>query len=301
MPQLAGEAALETPPLVYLVAAAGFAKLFASLLPLHDAARLASGVFMGLTFWFTALTARELYGRDYAGIAAIGLLGCVGWIVRAHQLIPDVPLLTGISLGLYGLAVAARKPLLGGTALGIGIGVGFLARGLVAPTVLVAIALLQAVLSRLWRRAGILRNARQRVSRRCAVARHLAARPLPTVARSLSPVVDPGPHRRAVSHQRGGARLGVAPVPRAVAVVRVAGAAARHLDPLAQPPQPAQAAGPPASADCAHRDVRAARVWRRVQAMSTRCPSSFHSRCSRSRRSIPCGAAQSARSTGSAS
>ena len=153
VPQLAGEAALETPPLVYLVAA-GFAKLFASLLPLHDAARLASGVFMGLTFWFTALTARELYGRDYAGIAAIGLLGCVGWIVRAHQLIPDVPLLTGISLGLYGLAVAARKPLLGGTALGIGIGVGFLARGLVAPTVLVAIALLQAVLSRLWRQPG---------------------------------------------------------------------------------------------------------------------------------------------------
>ena len=153
VPQLAGEAALETPPLVYLVAA-GFVKLFASLLPLHDAARLASGVFMGLTFWFTALTARELYGRDYAGIAAIGLLGCVGWIVRAHELIPDVPLLTGISLGLYGLAVAARKPLLGGTALGIGIGVGFLCRGLVAPAVLVAIALLQAVLSRLWRQPG---------------------------------------------------------------------------------------------------------------------------------------------------
>jgi 4-amino-4-deoxy-L-arabinose transferase-like glycosyltransferase len=153
VPQLAGEPALDTPPLVYLVGA-GFTRLFSGLLPLHDAARLASGAFMALTLWFTALTAKELYGRDYAGIAAIGLLGCVGWIVRAHQLIPDVPLLTGISLGFYGLAVAARRPLLGGTALGTGMGVGFLARGLVAPTVLVAIALIQAVLSRRWRQAG---------------------------------------------------------------------------------------------------------------------------------------------------
>jgi 4-amino-4-deoxy-L-arabinose transferase-like glycosyltransferase len=150
VPRLAGEDALETPPLLYL-AAAGFVKLFSWFLPLHDAARLASGVFMALTLWFTALTARELYGRDYAAIAAVGLLGCVGWIVRVHQLIPDVPLLTGISLGLYGLAVAPRRPLLGGVALGTGIGVGFLARGLIAPVVLAAIALIQVVVSRRWR------------------------------------------------------------------------------------------------------------------------------------------------------
>lgn len=155
VPRLAGEAALDTPPLVYLVAS-GFAKLFSWLLTLHDAARLASGAFMALTLWFTALTARELYGRDYAGIAAIGLLGCVGWIVRAHQLIPDVPLLTGISLGLYGLAVAPRRSLLGGAALGTGIGVGFLARGLIAPTILVTVALIQVVVSRRWRQPGLL-------------------------------------------------------------------------------------------------------------------------------------------------
>ncbi|MBL8529288.1 MAG: glycosyltransferase family 39 protein [Burkholderiales bacterium] len=150
VPRLAGEAALDAPPLVYL-AAAGFAKLFSGLLPLHDAARLASGVFMALAFWFTALTAKELYGRDYAGIAVIGLLGCVGWIVRAHQLIPDVPLVTGLSLGLYGLAVAPRRPLLGGAALGTGIGIGFLARGLVGPIVLIATALLFAMTNRQWK------------------------------------------------------------------------------------------------------------------------------------------------------
>jgi 4-amino-4-deoxy-L-arabinose transferase-like glycosyltransferase len=155
VPQLAGEAELDTPPLVYLVAA-GFARLFSWFLPLQDAARLATGAFMALTLSFTALTARELYGRDYAGIAAIGLLGCVGWIVRVHQLIPDVPLLTGMSLGLYGLAVAPRRSLLGGTALGTGIGIGFLARGLVGPGVLVASALIQALFSRQWRQPGFL-------------------------------------------------------------------------------------------------------------------------------------------------
>lgn len=153
--RLAGEAALETPPLAYLVAA-GLVRLFSGLLPLHDAARLASGAFMALTFWFTALTAKELYGRDYAGIAVIGLLGCVGWIVRAHQLIPDVPLLTGIALGLYGLAVAPRKPLLGGAALGTGIGIGFLARGLVGPVVLLATTLILAVVGRQWKLRGLL-------------------------------------------------------------------------------------------------------------------------------------------------
>ena len=209
VPRLAGEAALDTPPLVYLVAA-GFAKLFSWLLPLHDAARLASGAFMALTFWFTALTAKELYGRDYAGIAAIGLLGCVGWIVRAHQLIPDVPLLTGISLGLYGLAVAPRRPLLGGG------GPRHrhrhrLSRPRAGCTdVLVAIALILAVMSRRWRQRGTRRDPRRRVRGGCAVARRLAFRSLPAVARALPPVADPGPHRRAALTGCGATHLGVA-------------------------------------------------------------------------------------------
>ena len=155
VPKLAGENTLDAPPLVYLVAALS-AKLFSWLLPMHDAARLASGAFMALTFWFVALAAKELYGRDYAAIAAVALLGCVGLLVRGHQPIPDVPLLTGFALGLYGLALSPRKPLAGGLALGTGIGVGFLARGLLAPVVLVAIALALALFCRLWRRPRFL-------------------------------------------------------------------------------------------------------------------------------------------------
>jgi 4-amino-4-deoxy-L-arabinose transferase-like glycosyltransferase len=42
VPMLAGEPFLEKPPLFFIVAS-GFARLFDGVLPLHDAARLASG------------------------------------------------------------------------------------------------------------------------------------------------------------------------------------------------------------------------------------------------------------------
>jgi len=155
VPRIAGETALDAPPLAYLVSAT-FSRLFSWALPFHDAARLASGVFMALAFWFTALTARELLGREYGPITAIALLGCVGLLVRAHQPIPDVPLLAGFALGLYGLALAPRRPFAGGFAFGTGLGVGFLARGLIAPVVLLAVAVSLGAFCRAWRRPRFL-------------------------------------------------------------------------------------------------------------------------------------------------
>ena len=61
VPTLAGEPYLSKPPLIYLTAALT-GTLFSPILPLHDAARLAAGVYMALTFLLVALTARELYG-----------------------------------------------------------------------------------------------------------------------------------------------------------------------------------------------------------------------------------------------
>lgn len=150
VPRLAGEPYLESPPLAHVVGA-GFARAFSFALPLHDAARLATAVFMALTFLLVALTAQELFGREYRAIAAVGLLGCVGLLVRAHQLIPGVPLLTGFALALYALAIAARRPLLAGVALGTGMGIGFLARGLVAPVMLSVLALALFGFFRAWR------------------------------------------------------------------------------------------------------------------------------------------------------
>src|SRR6476660_4786800 len=63
IPTLAQEPFMEKPPLFYLTAA-GFARAFGWLLPIHDAARLATAFYMGLAFLFIGLAAGELYGRQ---------------------------------------------------------------------------------------------------------------------------------------------------------------------------------------------------------------------------------------------
>lgn len=150
VPALAGEPFLEKPPLFYLTAAV-FAKLFSFALPLHDAARLATGAWMAAIFAFTAAAGREFYGVRYGAVSTLLLLGCFGFVVRGHQLITDVALLAGFAMAYYGFALALRRPALGGFWIGTGVGIGFLANGPLAPAVLGAIALLLPVLGRDWR------------------------------------------------------------------------------------------------------------------------------------------------------
>jgi 4-amino-4-deoxy-L-arabinose transferase-like glycosyltransferase len=150
VPMLAGEPFLEKPPLFQLTAAAT-AWLFSALLPLHDAARLATGLWMAVTFAFTALAGRELYGTRYGGVAALLLLGCFGFVVRGHQLIADVAMLAGFAMAYYGFALALRQSAAGGLWIGTGAGIGFLATGLVAPAALVATALLLPAFGLHWR------------------------------------------------------------------------------------------------------------------------------------------------------
>jgi 4-amino-4-deoxy-L-arabinose transferase-like glycosyltransferase len=153
VPSLAGEPFVEKPPLYYLTAAA-VAKLFSWALPLHDAARLATGLWMAVVFGFIAVTGRALYGVRYGAISALLLLGCFGFVIRAHQLIPDVALLAGFAMAYYGFAAALQRPLWGGLWIGTGIGVGFMANGLLAPMVLGVAALLLPALCRDWRTPG---------------------------------------------------------------------------------------------------------------------------------------------------
>ena len=148
VPTLAGEPFVEKPPLFYVVAGV-FASVAGGALPLHDAARLATGLFVGVALLFLALTGRELYGRDYGTAAVLVLIGCLGAIARLHQLITDVALLAGISMGMYGLALA-RRSILGGAVLGIGGACAFLSKGLLGPGWLALTALLLPIF-RVWR------------------------------------------------------------------------------------------------------------------------------------------------------
>jgi len=61
------------------------------------------------------------------------LVGSVGLWDRAHQMSPELGLLVGVAIALYGFALALRRPGAGGALLGLGVGVAFLARGFLGP------------------------------------------------------------------------------------------------------------------------------------------------------------------------
>lgn len=115
------------PPLYYWVADAS-AWLTAPWLPLHDGARLASGVFIALALGFVARAARTLYGADAGWSAALTLLGCMGLLVRGHELNAFTAQFAAAALMLLGLA---RLPhgRAGGVLLGVGAGASLLAGG----------------------------------------------------------------------------------------------------------------------------------------------------------------------------
>lgn len=150
VPAMAGSVDLSRPPLYFAVAAA-FARAFDGLLPLHDGARLATAFFMGLTFLFTGLAARELYGKGYGRMGVLVLLGSLGLIIRGHQILPEVALLAGAAMTVHGLALGLRLPGAGGVVLGVGVGLAFMAEGLLAPVIAVLVVAILPLVSRQWR------------------------------------------------------------------------------------------------------------------------------------------------------
>lgn len=150
VPMLAGEPFLETSTLVPLIAAL-FAKLFAFALPAHDAARLAAPLFMALALYFTSLAGRELNGISRGWVAALLLVGSLGLLVRAHQLIPDAALFAGVAIGAYGLTRIPARALTGGVWLGTGTGIGFMAKGLFAPLLFALATIVLLVGCQSWR------------------------------------------------------------------------------------------------------------------------------------------------------
>jgi len=168
VPRLAGETYLETPPLYYWVAAVS-AKLFDGWLPLHDAVRLASGLFGALFLYLLAFASRILHDlesaglkstnalerRDSGGAATLVAIGCLGLLVPIHDTQPMVALLAASAAAYAGLALLLLRPMAGGLLAGLGLGLGFLASGLTILITLVPLLLLLPF-NRHWRSAASL-------------------------------------------------------------------------------------------------------------------------------------------------
>ncbi|MCW5621587.1 MAG: glycosyltransferase family 39 protein [Burkholderiales bacterium] len=150
VPTLAGAPYPDAFPLYHLTAAA-LSVALDDLLPLHDAARLASGLYMALAFLLMALAVRELVGASAAWLGPLALLGCVGLIPPAHALSPDSAQIMAFALGLYGISLARRRSIAGGMALGCAAGIGFLSDGLLAVGAFGVSALLLPLLCTQWR------------------------------------------------------------------------------------------------------------------------------------------------------
>ena len=149
VPTLAGEPALNFAPLYYWTAAV-FAHALSWALPVHDAARLASGFYMALTLLAIGLAAREMFGPNMQRLALALLIGSIGLLAHAHEMVTDTALMAGYAIVLWGFALSARRPSMAGVVIGVGIGVAFLSRGIVPlAVVLVCGALLP--LFRNWR------------------------------------------------------------------------------------------------------------------------------------------------------
>lgn len=113
-----GAVSQAVPPLYYWVASAT-AWLTSPFLALHDGARLASGIFIALALFFAARTARVLYGAEAGWAAALTLLGCMGLLVRGHELNAATAQFAAAAVMLYGLARLPQDARCG-WALGVG-------------------------------------------------------------------------------------------------------------------------------------------------------------------------------------
>jgi 4-amino-4-deoxy-L-arabinose transferase-like glycosyltransferase len=150
VPTVGAQPFMEKPPLYYWVAWAT-AKAASPPLPLHDAARIASLVFVLASLAAVAAAAQLLWGEGAAALAALLFLGTLGLEGNAQRMQVDLALLAGFSIAVLGFAGCARGKGWGGLALGAGIGIGFLGKGLFALAVIGLTAFLLPVFFREWR------------------------------------------------------------------------------------------------------------------------------------------------------
>ncbi len=148
--RIAGEPFFGKAPL-FVWTAALLAKAMGGVLTLHDAARLAAGVYMALTMLFVSRAGHELVGERGIRVSVLLLIGCLGLLIRAHEMTSDLAGLTGVAMALYGVALAHRRPYAGGAIAGAAIGVAFLGNGFLPAGMIVFMLALLPAMSPAWR------------------------------------------------------------------------------------------------------------------------------------------------------
>lgn len=146
LPKLAGEPFYEDGPLYFWVAAFAVRAL-GGLLAAHDAARLASALFVIAALWCVRFAGRELYGKAQGDLSALAFLGSVGLLWHAHEAAAETAMLAGLASAYYGVAISHRKPYKAAIFFGLGAGIAFLAKGLTPLVQPLAAALLVLPLS----------------------------------------------------------------------------------------------------------------------------------------------------------
>jgi len=128
-PTIAGEPVTNFPPLYYWTSAL-FAFVLGSILPAHDAARLATTLFTALAIFWIARAAQRLYGKHTRTAAALLTLGSLGLVLHAHETQPMIALMAMQAMTLAGLALVPTRPAAGSLQAGAGAALAFLAGGL---------------------------------------------------------------------------------------------------------------------------------------------------------------------------
>jgi len=148
-PLAASDITLAAPPLFPFVASF-FAKLLATILPLHEGARLSNALWLAITLTSIGLTTRELWGVGYGRQAGLLFIASIGLILNVHSLTPDVAILSGLSLSFYSLSLYYRRPFRSSLLMGSGLGVSFLAGGFI-PLIITVITAFILYFFSFWR------------------------------------------------------------------------------------------------------------------------------------------------------
>lgn len=157
LPEIGGEIYRDSGPLYYWVGAI-LAYTLGWLMPVHDAARLASSLFCAATLYWTAQAARRLYGESAFAPAILLGMGSLGLVVHAHETQPALAQIAGVALCLSGAVKLSQQGLRAGLQAGLGIAISFLAGGLSGLVLTLPIVLAAPLLCPSCRSAGALRS-----------------------------------------------------------------------------------------------------------------------------------------------